>query len=442
MPWCRSRWFTATAATSMVWLHMLAVVTYNVLSLREEGRLESIIEEIAGDADIIGLQGTCRRHDVLEGEAYISQQIGDYLVLQWGYGRGAYTNKSAGLVTAFSLKKWKTSEITYIDQPGTELQGRGGFIRLRGRLDVAVLNLYLPPFVRGRGGKVNRAAALKTIEWARGCLNSLPSRCTPIIVTDANSDVGDGKRNYNGTLLEKLMLDFGLALFSPRGREPTYFHHTGSCSRIDFIIAPEALRRAAVGSWPMRRVAKRLQIIPAAEVRDHIPIKTCWKLGGRMHTKSKDENKQIRWSYDKRALRTGEGGADFITELAEEIEKNDTVLKTLREQPDIDKHWEKLVALTQHECDKLDKNLVRYAKKLLGEITMDFEGERPRRLSKVQIEVKMLPTMLELAIRRLQWVQGMSRHPAAHHRIISMIWGTAAFVVAEAKREAQCGRRG
>ena len=35
------------------------------------------------------------------------------------------------------MKKWKTSEITYIDQARKELQGRSGFIRLRGKLDFA-----------------------------------------------------------------------------------------------------------------------------------------------------------------------------------------------------------------------------------------------------------------------------------------------------------------
>lgn len=115
MPWCRSWWIAATAAFSM-----LAVVTYNMPSLRGEGRLESIIDEIGGDAVIIGLQGTCRRHDVLEGEAaYTSKQVGDYLVLQWGHGREAYTNKAAGLATAFSLKKWKRSMITFIDHGHT-----------------------------------------------------------------------------------------------------------------------------------------------------------------------------------------------------------------------------------------------------------------------------------------------------------------------------------
>jgi hypothetical protein len=44
---------------------------------------------------------------------------------------------------------------------------------------------------------------------------------------------------------------------------------------------------------------------------------------------------------------------------------------------------------------------------------------------KVLLECGIIPTIIEMAVRRWQWVQSMSKYRQSHHHIITMIWGKA-----------------
>jgi hypothetical protein len=83
--------------------------------------------------------------------------------------------------------------------------------------------------------------------------------------------------------------------------------------------------------------------------------------------------------------------------------------------------------LTEHECSRLDKAIAKHARWMLGKRTVAWEGEHPIRWSnhKVLLECGIIPTIIEMAVRRWQWVQSMSKHRQSHHHIITMIWGKA-----------------
>ena len=68
--------------------------TYNVLSFKEDGRILDVLQEMI--RAVIGMQGTGRKHEHNNPAAYLMQQVNQYQVISWGYGRSIHTSKSAG----------------------------------------------------------------------------------------------------------------------------------------------------------------------------------------------------------------------------------------------------------------------------------------------------------------------------------------------------------
>lgn len=304
---------------------MLAVATYNTLNVKCNDRYIDICDQIR--THVIAMQGTGIKKDPMETSSYSTKHINDsYSVVQWGYGKGNSTNKSAGVSIAYRRDTWKAHEVIMIDSPPTELQGRAGMIRLKSyRFDIAIYCAYMPPYLPGRRGQQALRTTKMILEWISGHMQKLPSRTTPILLGDFNSDLKlDPNRedtnklvNSHGKAVEEMIDLMGLMVFPGRRWAPTYFGNQNNYSRIDHIIAPRGVRHTHAVTRTMNEAARRLQLIPASGHRDHIPVKACWKMGIRYRRHQRGPERLPRLD-DQRlavAVQTGEGRAPFLREV-------------------------------------------------------------------------------------------------------------------------------
>lgn len=222
-------------------------------------------------------------------------------------------------------------------------------LRLKNRrFDVAAFVLYVPPFSPGVKGELGVRAARALYKWTSDRIDALPNRCTPIVMVDANSDYEGRRVNRHGQQLQHFLERTGLRSFAPRRWEPTFVGPRGGSGRIDFVLAPRGIERAFAGAWVQRRAARRLQVIPHADHRDHLPVKAVW-LGVRDGRRAQSGNEHARptpLDPDKvaEALHRGTGRVAFLSSLYAELMAVQQQLRALRESPDIDGHWSALNA--------------------------------------------------------------------------------------------------
>ena len=251
-------------------------VSYNVLSLHQTRRLRHILSELRWYS-FVCLQASQRR----TSEPVLQYDVGDFHVVEWGYGPAA--GKSAGLVIAFRQKLFSLCNLVRVYTPPPELLGRVGAIRLeRGDADFMVINAYVPV----NPHRVQDQRYCDSIwAWVHLLLSQAPSRCMPILCCDANGRVGKGPdaacigpeqrtaENYNGKKLRELLSDHYMAAtntFYPAG--DTYFGQFGNSSRIDYVCIPQSMLDRVDRCSVLYAAGKRLQIIPAAGKRDHMPV--------------------------------------------------------------------------------------------------------------------------------------------------------------------------
>jgi len=197
-----------------------------------------------------------------------------------------------------------TSSAVDLYHPPKHLQGTAGAARLRARpVDICCIVVYLPP----RAHRQQSSGKWKTtvsglINWVQQTLHQLPNRCTPIVVGDFNSELGEsrtqrgqlgrddihigrfcnGRPTYAGELLTSLLKEEGLAVvntFWQRGG-PTYWGNTETSQRtLDYLIVPvtalDGVRSCAV--W--RHEGRSLQVIASARPRDHYPVVAVLEVG-------------------------------------------------------------------------------------------------------------------------------------------------------------------
>ena len=79
-----------------------------------------------------------------------------------------------------------SDHIVRVEHPADKsIHGRGGFVRIKQgtSVDIGVFCLYFPPSTSPRA--IDHCQRLYS--WAGRVLDSLPHRCTPIVLTDANA---------------------------------------------------------------------------------------------------------------------------------------------------------------------------------------------------------------------------------------------------------------
>lgn len=268
-----------------------SVATYNCLMLVEAGRVADPDREISDC--LLCVQGTRRRQQV--GRHYQLERGPDRrLWVHWGYG-GRFSNKSCG-VSIRLASPWRLSHIVEFRHPPQELSGRGGFLRLRhGACDVGVLVLYYPCV----GTPCYVDIVEKLTGWVRDLLHRLPARCMLVGGADLNSQVDgmmldagggvvgpfhSGSVRASGTALSHALLVHGGHFPDTYVRlGPSYYGPRGATSSIDHLILDNSLRESVMEVKLNHRAARRLQVIPHPDHRDHLPMsmRIRWPAWGR-----------------------------------------------------------------------------------------------------------------------------------------------------------------
>ena len=96
---------------------------------------------------------------------------------------------------------------------------------------------------------------------------------------------------------------------------PTYCGLAGYRSTIDYILAPLSglgCVKKVVTCW---KLGRRVQLIPAAHPRDHLPVLVLIAL--RIRRTGQDQQRAHRWDFDRMATALQQGSAERVAFLKE-----------------------------------------------------------------------------------------------------------------------------
>ena len=260
-------------ATAFSWL----AVTYNCQSLRTkyanpQERLYEVQREL--DADFLGLQGTriSPREDTQRRTLTTMWEDNrpGLVFRSWHWSRPIYSsaNDPRGVSLCIRRNRKTTRSRTTAEGPSEEnLQGRVGMVRMhkRGYLDLACFVAYLPQ------GEVtaDRRTYAATLEWIRTRIMRLPARCVHLILTDANTHVGEheahdawgrlvlGKEgaqreSANGAALREFLIATqtrAINTMTPGGSGVTWHGHGRISTRVYYIMIQATDQLQAKHVW-------------------------------------------------------------------------------------------------------------------------------------------------------------------------------------------------
>ena len=223
--------------------------------------------------------------------------------------------------------------IKEISVPPTFVAGRGGAIRLKGgTIDLGISAYYSPPL--GGSSRARRKVQVKAsrhlLDWVRNLITSWPSRVFPLAAGDLNSGVGkfrDGMyaegpsvgdshlstQNEAGNNFVEMAMSLELGILNTMWRTggPTYCGLAGYRSTIDCILAPlsglECVKKV-VTCW---KLGRRVQLIPAAHPRDHLPVLVLVAL--RIRRAGQDQQRAHRRNFDRMAIALQQGSTERVS---------------------------------------------------------------------------------------------------------------------------------
>ena len=305
--------------------------SYNCLSLRQAGRWNDV-SNILRCCKILGLQGTHCKTDAACEVSFSTRHV----FYHWGRGGGA-RNKATGVAVGLQKKWFNERNVRQIYTPAAKFQGRLGGLRIHSRCnDVFILVGYAPCEPAGSDGKQAEERRQEIFEfWTEvtRILNTLPQRCWPILLLDANAKVGRvhanlhcdslfldehiggenaERENYNGTHFRHTLQYHGLSAINTFWNcGPTFHHCSGRhSSRIDYICLPVCARQLVSKCEVWNRSGDALQLINCRGPRDHRPllVSVCLHQLYDCHVDS------VKWDHDvlNRAILFGEGRHAFM----------------------------------------------------------------------------------------------------------------------------------
>ena len=165
----------------------LSFLQFNPQSASTSDRLADIAAQVP-IMDFASLTGTGGKR---YGEAVVWRKAGDRWMVEAGWQRGPFANKSAGCGILLGKRIARRSVTNVWSAPST-LPGRGLAIRARARhYDVAVISLYFPPVPNY---SAQMTAYYKTCDALSSWVRKLPiwssHRCVPVLCADVNSGFG------------------------------------------------------------------------------------------------------------------------------------------------------------------------------------------------------------------------------------------------------------
>ena len=239
-------------------------------------------------------------HLLVPGTGPSPSSPGKWRILHWGQR----AKDGTGVMIAIGPKL--AHLVCSIISPQTELQGRGGGVRIRtaartkwaAAKDLLIVNTYYPQH-RERGGSSNHKTATSLTKWVSATLTEQQQRhcrTTPLWMGDFNAhfsehgltEIGTANKNFlvdkddfNASLIRPVLRSLGLVAANTHwkehgGRGWTYRGLKGAGSfthsRIDYICIPAELLHS-VSKCRVRYVqASRLQLSSGPEFLDHAGI--------------------------------------------------------------------------------------------------------------------------------------------------------------------------
>jgi hypothetical protein len=276
----------------------------------------------------------CKAHKKkrsMNDEEVTCKREGNLILLEAGWRQAQGTNKIAGCSIVLG-KKFRMANI-----PRTwfaPVPGRGLAVRLSGTAcDLLVISAKFPPFATGGSSAAYTATRKRLSLWIDALILSAGASCTPIVCTDFNDGVGlrrqgshhedawstavgdtktkEKSHDSAGPLMREVFERHEMVFANTfLGFMPTYYGEEGRTFMIDVVGVPAGFWKSLQTCGVMRRAGKRLQLIPAATNRDHVPvILTCNYC---YHLPSEQES--TSWNRDTlmAGLTNGECRAEFV----------------------------------------------------------------------------------------------------------------------------------
>ena len=300
---------------------------FNVCSLVQPRRLEEIAT-FGKHYPVHALVGTRLRAQ--PDGAVRRQTMSDHDYLHFGYGRGPYTNRSAGVSIGLRRRDLATRIHRVVPGPPAAL-GRAGLARvISGSVDLTVVALYFPP----PGPRGTQASWRRTVdvlmEWLSAQLDATPERSTPLIFADLNDsfaadDTSDGyqcvgpfvqdRMGYASRCLREVMHRHFLGCATTFRRISPTFYGEKSATYIDHFVVPTGLLPRITKLLTMTKAARVLQLFPSqGTLRDHAPLLLEADVGV---PSLQNGTAAMAWNFDaiETALQTPGLRESFLTEL-------------------------------------------------------------------------------------------------------------------------------
>ena len=292
-------------------------IAYNPQSLKRADRERRVIHALHSN-DVIALSGT----RLPDGDIAVSQRrVETHAVYSWGYGTGRLTNSHAGVQLCLKRSRFAADNVVQISSPPSELQGRGGALRVKRRdSDFAFIVCYFHPNSNLPYSKRVNTALWK---WVDSVVSALPARCVPCLLGDFNARVGKehvanniwtttqdesigpcnaDNENWNGEQFRQFLQRHYLAATNTyHNVGPTYFGIVADyTSRVDFICIPSSMLSQVQHCSVWHHTGDDLQLVAAPGRRDHRPLQI--KLDhslGLQPTLTMQQQSPTRWDMDR-----------------------------------------------------------------------------------------------------------------------------------------------
>ena len=167
------------------------VCAYNPLACSTPERRDEISQELRR-FHFVGLAGT--KVKAPKNTPVTDRTLNHHYALEWGSGRGCFTNSHAG-VSILVGSGWGKRHLRATYSPPPSLQGRLGAARFsRGSgQDLLPMVAYFPPKpTKASQNAVYEKTIRRMIEWLYKILGLLPARCCLLLCMDDEEERGHG----------------------------------------------------------------------------------------------------------------------------------------------------------------------------------------------------------------------------------------------------------
>ena len=257
----------------------IKMMVYNCCSALGD-RMQDIAEETAS-IDIIILIGTrCRAYS----EAVVSYAITrnkKHKLLSWGWRKGAYSNRSAGV--AVILGPCLSTATMRIMEPPTSAAGRVAAMRVKTKTkDLLLIPVHLPP--KGMPEQERQDCVMEILKFIDKVIQQSPKRTIPIIAGPRGGDQqrdeemigphGHGREYEVSNLIEEWAAIRDMAVANAFwNMAPIFYASDGQhSSYIDHILIPTTSFGLFRSCYTSMSPMKKIQSAPVQRPLDHAPI--------------------------------------------------------------------------------------------------------------------------------------------------------------------------